>query len=421
MSKQTGVEAPMIKCRYDKLVDPKKLKPYPRNRNAHTKDQIERLAKLLKYQGIRAPIVLSSLSKCIVKGHGTRLAIMENKWDKCPVVIQKFDDEDQEYAFVQSDNAIAEWASLDLSLINADLEHIGSEKFDLDMLGIKDFELEPADKYADKDADAVPETKQNELGVRLGDIYQLGEHRLMCGDSTDLEAVKTLMDGKKADLWLTDPPYGVGMEAREKSSSSWVNKSRVQGAKIENDDLPMDQLQDFWFKAAEAAYSVTSDKASYYWFACQGGDQMMMMMSISRAKWKLRHEIIWAKDQMVFGRCDYHYKHEPIFYGWKQKGSHEWFGDRKQTSMLEIPRPKSSDLHPTMKPVELLDILIKNNTKQNMNVLDTFGGSGSTLIACEKASRKAYVMELDPHYVSVIIKRFEKFSGKKAIKRHGNG
>ena len=395
----------MIHCKYDELVDVKKLKPYPKNRNKHSPEQITRLAKILKYQGIRAPIVVSKRSGYIVKGHGTLSAIKECGWDKAPVVTQDFEDEDQEYLFVQSDNSIAAWAELDLAGINVDLGELGP--FDIDLLGIKDFEVEPLDKYGDKDADDVPETRKTD--IKIGDLFSLGDHRLLCGDSTDKAQVERLMNSEKADLWLTDPPYGVSYK-----SNGRPGKHR----EIENDSMPLNEMKDFWQVAATNAINNCSDEAAYYWFACQGGDQMMMMMmmAISDSGWKVRHELIWNKDSMVMGRCDYHYKHEPILYGWKLKGKHHWHSDRCQVSVLDFPRPKKSEEHPTMKPVDLVQYLIGNNTTSGQSVLDTFCGSGTTLIACEKTNRKCYGMEIDPQYCQVIIDRWEKFSGKKAEK-----
>jgi site-specific DNA-methyltransferase (adenine-specific) len=391
-------------------VEIKTLKPHPKNPNKHSKEQIKRLAEIIKYQGFRSPVVVSNRSGYIVAGHGRVEAAIQNGLSKVPVSYQDFTDDEQEYAHMTADNAIADWATLDLSAINKDIIELGPD-FNIDMLGIKDFEIEPADKYADKDADAIPE--KVEPKAKLGQIYKLGEHRLMCGDSTDLAMVEKLMDGEKADLYLTDCPYGVSMEAREKSSSSWVNKDRVH-SKIENDDRPLSEMKIFWTDVATAAIENCSDEASYYWFACQGGDQMMMMMALGDAGWAVKHELIWVKDQMCFGRADYHYKHEPIIYGWKRKGKHNWYGDRKQVSTIECPRPKKSDLHPTMKPIELLAHLLGNSSKTGSKVLDTFGGSGSTLIACEKTNRKCFMMELDPHYIDIIIARWEQFTGKKA-------
>ena len=211
-----------------------------------------------------------------------------------------------------------------------------------------------------------------------------------------------------ADLWLTDPPYGVSYRS---------NGAEDKHEPIENDDHNIEEMRVFWEAVASNASLFSKNDAPYYWFACQGGDQMMMMMmmSLSSAGWKVRHELIWAKDRLVLGRCDYHYKHEPIFYGWKKKGTHEWFGDRTETSLLEFPKPTSSDLHPTMKPIELIAKLIRNSSEENDCVLDTFGGSGSTLIACEQTNRKCYMMELSEAYCDVIVSRWEKFTNKKAV------
>lgn len=260
------------------------------------------------------------------------------------------------------------------------------------------------------DEDEVPELPKKPKS-RIGDLYQLGDHRLLCGDSTDIKQVERLMGGEKADLWLTDPPYGVSYKS---------NGNEDKHREIENDNLPMDEMKVFWTNVAGNALLNCSDQAAYYWFACQGGDQMMMMMmALGDASWKVRHELIWVKDSMVMGRCDYHYKHEPILYGWKIKGKHNWNSDRKQVSVLEFPRPKKSDSHPTMKPVELIQYLMCNNTTSGQKVLDTFGGSGTTLIACEKTNRKCFMMELDPHYCDVIVERWEKFTGLKAEKISG--
>jgi site-specific DNA-methyltransferase (adenine-specific) len=255
--------------------------------------------------------------------------------------------------------------------------------------------------------DEVPEPPVDPI-TKPGDLWTLGDHRLLCGDSTKGEDVERLMAGAKADLWLTDPPYGVAYESAGRRGKD------NQHEEIENDSRPLDEMAKFWEQAASLAYQSCSGSSSYYWFACQGGDQMMMMMSITRAKWRVRHELIWVKDQMVFGRCDYHYKHEPILYGWKQDGTHEWNADRKQVSVLEFARPKRSDEHPTMKPVALVAYLLGNNTTSGESVLDTFCGSGTTLIAAEQLGRKCYGMEISPQYCDVIVKRWETMTGKKA-------
>jgi DNA modification methylase len=397
---------------YDKLLPLKELKASKHQRNKHPDDQLERLAKIMREHGVRHPIHISRQSGEVCFGHGRWEAAKLNGWKEFPVVYQDFKDDKEEYACVQSDNAIAHWAELDLPLINDDLLKLGDE-FDIELLGIKDLAVIAPSIEPQCDEDEVPE--HVEPNSKLGDIYELGNHRLMCGNSTQIDSVMSLMADTRADLWLTDPPYGVGMQAREESSSSWVNKKRKY-SKITNDDKSIGEMKQLWTDCAASAFAACSEQSAYYWFACQGGDQMMMMMmmALGDGGWQVKHELMWLKNQMVFGRADYHYKHEPILYGWKRGGTHEWYGDRTQTSVIECKRPRSSELHPTMKPIELLEPLLNNSTKQGQAVLDLFGGSGSALIACEKTNRKCFMMELDPHYCDVIVARWEKYTGKKA-------
>lgn len=280
----------------------------------------------------------------------------------------------------------------------------------LDEISFTDIDLEQKYKIKKLAPQAEPDDVPSiplEARTKRGGLWILGQHKLLCGDSSKLDDVSWLMNGDEAHLWLTDPPYGVSYQS---------NGAEDKHRKIENDSHSMDVMQEFWSKVAQNTYTATRKDAPYYWCACQGGDQMMMMMmSLGSAKWNVRHELIWVKDSLVLGRCDYHYKHEPILYGWKRDGKHNWYGDRKQTSVLEFPRPKSSDLHPTMKPVDLFAYLINNSTAPGDIVLDTFGGSGTTIIACEQTGRQARVMEIDPLYCDVIIKRWEHFTGQTAV------
>ncbi|MGE0525883.1 MAG: site-specific DNA-methyltransferase [Bdellovibrionales bacterium] len=384
------------------MVGINELKPRPNNRNKHPKEQIERLARIIQYQGFRRPIIVSNRSGHIVCGHGRLEAAKKLKLQIVPVIYQDYDSDEQEYADHVADNSLQYWAELDLSGINQDVIELGPD-FDIDLLGIKDFVLEPAEKLEPGcDENEVPEDVDTR--VKPGDIWQLGRHRLMCGDSTNIQHVEELMNGEKADMWLTDPPYGVAYK------SKGTDKHRA----IANDAMPLEEMKEFWQQVASNAHMVCSDQAAYYWFACQGGDQMMMMMSLGDGGWQVKHELIWLKDRMVLARCDYHYKHEPIIYGWKRGGTHHWYGDRTQTSVLEFPRPKSSDLHPTMKPVELVEYLMGNNSKRGDLVLETFGGSGTTLIAAEKSGRRCNAIELDVKYCDTILSRWEKYTGKPA-------
>jgi DNA modification methylase len=297
-----------------------------------------------------------------------------------------------------------------------------AESLEMEPDEIEDYELPDLDTEAWKDEyynDHQDVEGQNDIPAipkkaksKRGELYLLGEHRLLIDDCTVKDNVDRLMNGEKADLWITDPPYGVSYSS---------NGNEDKHAKIANDSMPIEEMKKFWTSVCKNAINYCSDESAYYWFACQGGDQMMMMMmAISDAGWKVRHELIWAKDSLVMGRCDYHYQHEPIFYGWKLKGKHHWYSDRKQTSLLKFARPKSSDLHPTMKPVELVAYLINNSSKPKQIVLETFCGSGTTLIACEKTRRKCFAMELEPLYGDVIIQRFIEFSKKPVYKLDGN-
>lgn len=397
------------------MVAPNKLKPRPDNRNKHPDDQIDRLVKVIEYQGFRRPIIVSNQSGQIVCGHGRLLAAKRLKLKQVPVIYQDYASPEQEYADHVADNAIAEWADLDLSAINTDLASL-SEDFDIELLGIKDFVVEQPEMIPQADEDEVPE--HVEPRTKLGDVYQLGRHRLMCGDSTLIDDVEKLMNAKLADLWIADPPFGVSYMEKNAAVHGGVVKNQT-GKEIKSDTKSVEELCPFWRDAASNAFMVTTNEASNYWCACQGSDKMMMMMMMDEAGWNIRHELIWVKSSFVFGRSDYHYRHEPIIYGWKKKGTHNWYADRKQDSVLEIDRPSKSDLHPTTKPVELFEHFIANSTKPGDLIFESFGGSGTTLIAAEKLSRKSNTMELDPHYCDVIVARWEKYTGKTAELTNG--
>lgn len=305
---------------------------------------------------------------------------------------------EERHRFVMQDNAEMGEHDYDMVANQYDLE-------DLDAWGI---DVPYADVTEEVEEDEAPEVSSEPPVSQLGVVYQLGRHRVMCGSSKDFGDLSELMNGVQADLWLTDPPYGVSYIEKNLAVNSQVVKNMV-GKKIIDDDLSIDEMAKLWKEVADNAIANCKDDASYYWFACQGGDQMMMMMMLGEAGWLVRHELIWVKSSMVFGRSDYHYQHEPIIYGWKKSGKHNWYSDRKQTSILEYDRPNKSDLHPTTKPIELVTYLMGNNTKSGDVVLDTFLGSGTTLIACEQTDRTCYGMELDPKYVDVIRKRYAKF------------
>ncbi len=377
--------------------------PYSLNNRVHSDQQVDRIANSIAQFGFNQPIVTDE-NNVILVGHGRLEAAKKLGLEQVPVLKKADLTETQKKAYRILDNKLQNDSTWDLENLELELDALTEGGFDLKPWGLDElagmFAEEPVVEEDDYEA---PDANEVETVIKRGDVIELGRHRVMCGDSTSAEDVQRLMDGAKAHLWITDPPYGVGYESAGRRGKA------NQHADIENDSMPLDSMAVFWQSAAECAYESCTDAASYYWFACQGGDQMMMMMmmSISRARWRVRHELIWVKDQMVFGRCDYHYKHEPILYGWKQDGTHEWHADRKQTSVLEYERPKKSDEHPTMKPVQLVAYLAVNNTSKGQLILDTFLGSGTTLIAADQINRTCYGMEISPQYCQVIVDRYK--------------
>lgn len=263
----------------------------------------------------------------------------------------------------------------------------------------------------DFEPDSVKETV-----CKKGDIWQLGDHRLMCGDSTDAGDVTLLMDGEKADMVFTDPPYGVNYSEKNEFLNALGADHRLT-KRIENDDHSPEQMYDFLVKAFTNLHQFSKDEMAYYITAPQGGDLLLLLQAIRDSGFMLKHQLVWNKNNHVLGRCDYNYKHEPMIYGWKIDGTHNFYGGGDfKTSVWDIAKPLQSKLHPTMKPVELVANCMKDTTKEGDSSLDLFGGSGTTLIAAEQLNRKCYMMELDPHYCDVIIARWEKLTGNKATK-----
>lgn len=252
--------------------------------------------------------------------------------------------------------------------------------------------------------DDFDETKDHiEVRCKRGDVWQLGDHRLMCGDSVSLDDVKKLMGGAEADLWLTDPPYNVNYEGKTEDA-----------LKIENDHMNDADFRSFLVGAYKAADSVMKPGAVFYiWHADSEGANFRI--AAKEAGWIVRECLVWNKNSLVLGRQDYHWKHEPCLYGWKEGAAHKWYSDRKQTTVLDFDRPNRNGEHPTMKPLALFAYQMQNSTKAGDIVLDSFGGSGTTLIVAEQIGRKARVMELDPHYCDVIIARWEKATGREAV------
>ena len=379
--------------------------PYAKNPRKNEKS-VKFVKESIRQFGFKVPIIIDSKRE-IVCGHTRLLAAKSLGLSEVPCIIADDLTYEQIKAFRLADNKVGEFSDWDIELLNNELSEIA--EIDMGDFGFSDEQEEQQEITEDE----VPE--EVEPVCKNGEIWKLGEHRLMCGDSTDAEQVAKLMNGEKADLLFTDPPYGVSYEKKTKE----VLKSKTY-TKIENDDLKLDQFKDFLHDVFTNAKASLKDSASYYVFSCQGGDQeMMMMMMMRECGIPCRHQIIWVKDAPVFsmGRLDYDYKHEPILYGWVKKHEFQRKGQQDK-SVWEFKRTENK-LHPTMKPVELIVNGLLNSTKKGDLVLDLFGGSGSTLIASEQTGRKCRMMEFDQHYCDVIIARWEKLTGKKAEKIGG--
>lgn len=391
-----------IKCAYKELVPISELKPHPKNRNKHPSDQITRLAEIISFQGIRSPIKVSTRSGFITAGHGRLEALRHLRIKDAPVDYQDYDSDEQEYADLQADNAIALWAELDLSGINMDVPDLGPD-FDINMMGIRDFTLEPAEKFPQCDEDEVPD--HVEPKTNLGDIYQLGDHRLMCGDSTSIDAVDKLTQGREVDLVLTDPPYNQETEG---------GFAGPIGSDLRNQSKEITHLCDF---EPEEFLNVLRSLFS-------GGMNAMVFTSkdliVDYLKWSKDNGyayniLVWKKPNAIPIGGSYRPDIEYLLVFRKSAIFNSNLEGVSYSKVLEFGREKNK-VHP-MKPVGLLENQILIGSKNS--VLDLFGGSGSTLIACENTSRKCFMMELDPHYCDVIVTRWEKYTGKTAELTNG--
>jgi DNA modification methylase len=381
------------------------LIPYVNNSRTHSDEQVAQIAASIKEFGWTNPILVDG-ENGIIAGHGRLMAARKLGHTEVPTIELKDLTEAQKKAYVIADNKLALNAGWDNDVLKIELQNLQELGFDMDVLGFDPKELdallEPEQIEGLTDEDAVPEVPE-EPKTKLGDIYQLGKHRLMCGDSCSTNDMEKLCDGQLVDMWLTDPPYNVAYEGKTKDS-----------LKIQNDSMGDEQFRQFLRDAYVTADLVMKPGAVFYiWHADSEGYNFRG--AAQDAGWKVRQCLIWKKSTMVMGRQDYHWKHEPCLYGWKEGAGHLWAADRKQTTILEFDKPSRNGEHPTMKPVALFEYQMLNNTKGGDIVLDSFGGSGTTLLAAEKNGRKAYLMELDPKYCDVIVKRWEDFTGKKAI------
>jgi DNA modification methylase len=409
---------------YNKLEmwDLKKLIPYDKNPRLHTGEQIEQICESIHEFGFTNPILVDS-DNGIIAGHGRLEAAKKLRLKKVPVIVLDGLSDSQRRAYIIADNKLALNASWDDDLLAQELEALTEDGFDTSLIGFDENEIE---EFLNMDVstqieaemqttgeDVLPEPKK-EVIAKPGDIWELGRHRLMCGDACNLDHVNILMDGKKADVIFTDPPYGV----RYSEKTEYLNKNLKAGNKvhkeIENDDKTPEEMKDFWYKAFSNMYVHSKSGMSYYMTCPPGSDLLLYFIdSLKNAGFQFRHILVWVKNTHVPGRCDYHYRHEPILYGWT-KGSHSFYGGHTQTSVWDIKKPRVSLHHPTMKPVELVLKAIYNSSMKNEILLDVFGGSGTSLIACEKSGRRCFMMELTPGYTDLIIRRWENYTGKTA-------
>lgn len=393
-----------------KEVEVSALIPYAKNSRTHDDAQVAQIAASIKEFGWTNPILVDG-TKGVIAGHGRLLAARKLGMIKVPTIELKDMTEAQKKAYVIADNKLALNAGWDTNFLSLELQELKDQDFDLTLLGFDNKELDallaPEVTEGLTDEDSVPDTPI-EPKTKLGDIYILGNHRLMCGDSTNIDAVGSLMQEDLADLVFTDPPYNVAYSGRGENNLGT----------IKNDDMSDSQFEDFCrgFFGCYFAYM----KALACIYVCHPDSQSAPKLAFEKTfaeQFKKSSTIIWMKQSAGMGWQDYRAQHEPILYGWKEgKGKHFFCGDRTKTTVWKIGRDaQTSYVHPTQKPVALPEEAIINSSKGSDIVLDLFGGSGSTLIAAEKTGRKARLMELDPKYCDVIVKRWEDFTGKKAV------
>lgn len=389
----------------------------PANPRQWTKKEIDKIAKSLQETPelfeARPIIVIPWEGKYIILGGNLRYEGCKRNKDKdapCFIIPGDTPLDKMKEIIIKDNGSFGEW----------DYDALGNLWDDLPLAdwGVPAWEAQEVGGGQSAVQEDEFDEDKDEIHVlcQKGDIWQLGDHRLMCGDSIDLEQVKTLMGGGKADMIFTDPPYGVSYTEKNEFLNR-IGKPLACVNPIENDSHTPEEMNAFWEKVFGNLAEVTTDKAAYYITSPQGGDLLLLLLAIQNTPFQLKHMLIWNKNNHVLGRCDYNYKHEPIIYGWKKKGTHIFYGGGKfKTTVWDIPKPLKSDLHPTMKPVELVANCILDCTKEGDSVIDVFGGSGTTLIAAEQLNRRCYMMELDPHYCDVIIARWEKLTGKEATK-----
>lgn len=433
------------KRQYMNIIEKKTTELIPYENNPRNNDgAVDAVAASIKEFGFKVPIVIDA-NGVIVAGHTRLKAAKKLGLETVPCIIADDLSEEQIKAFRLADNKAAELAEWDEELLNAELEKIAE-------INMSDFGFDDISQYLDETTESEEDdfseedAEKAEAITKPGDIWILGEHRLICGDSAEKETLERVMQGELADMVFTDPPYGVSIGSKNKmiNDSTWNKKGGRIEEDIENDAIDRDEL----YKILVAAFTNlrqngAAEHCSYYVSSPQGGDLCMMMMMMRDAGLPVKHVLIWVKNMATFslGRLDYDYRHEPIFYTWTK--NHHFYGGfsnsviddtaditkmtrkelieftrklmhPKDDTVIYEDKPNKSKLHPTMKPVKLIGRFIKNNTQPGEIVIDIFGGSGTTMIACEQLGRKCRMVELDPHYCDVIKTRWEELTGRKA-------
>ena len=406
------------------------IKEYGKNAKLHPREQIEQIKKSIEEYGFDDPIAIDE-NNIIIEGHGRLIAAKELGEKTVPVIYLRHLTEEQKKAYRIAHNKINMNSGFDMQMLQDELNEILSTEISVEALGFDEYEIDEILQSAEEiysldDIEEYKEREENNKNIydvdedefdhdeavsnikeprtQEGDIWLLGRHRLICGDSTDEDVLKRLMKTKKADLLLTDPPYNVAYQGATKDKLT-----------IDNDDMSDEDFANFLTGAFSAADgNLKQGGAFYIWHADTEG--LNFRKACNAVEWQVRECLIWVKNTLVLGRQDYHWKHEPCLYGWKSGKAHYFIDDRTQTTVLEYDKPARNAEHPTMKPIPLFAKLIENSTKEKEVVLDIFGGSGTTLIACEQLNRTCRMVELSPLYCDVIVNRWEALTGKKATK-----
>lgn len=375
------------------LVATEKLVPYVNNARTHSAEQIMKLRSSLREFGFINPIIIDK-DYNIIAGHGRLMAAKDEGIREVPCVFVDYLTEAQKKAYILADNRMALDAGWDKELLKVEIEALQAEDFDLGLTGFDEKELASffdADNDVHEDDFDVDAELEKPPVTKTGDVWLLGRHRLVCGDSTKEKTYTTLMKGEQANLVVTDPPYNVNYQGT--------------AGKIKNDNLQNDQFYTFLLSAFTCMEKAMAKDASIYVFHADT-EGLNFRKAFDAARFYLSGTCIWKKQSLVLGRSPYQWQHEPCLYGWKKNGKYQWYSDRKQTTIWEFDKPQKNGDHPTMKPVPLIAYPIKNSSMTNCIVLDPFGGSGSTLIACEQTGRICRTIELDEKYCDVIVKRY---------------